>query len=230
MRRRAATRSRPCPRRPRGSPERAGCTAPGADGALRGSLPHLPRQHHRQRRAGRHAEVAPHGRLQPAVDRRRLHAGVRGADADRRHARRSARTQEDHARRRRPVLCRLTRGRPRERPEHADHRTGRHGGRRRGLRAGDAVADPPDLHRRAPACAGPRRVDVGLGDLARGRARARRPARRRLGLAGNLLVQPRLRAAGTRRCRVDAPGELRPSGQIGSTCRVSSPASSRSAR
>ncbi len=87
----------------------------GPRGRLRGPLPHLPRQHDRQRRAREHPDVAQRQRPRPAVDRQRLHARVRRADAHRRDARRPVRTEEGDARRRRDLLRRRGDGRARAR-------------------------------------------------------------------------------------------------------------------
>ena len=84
-------------------------------------------------------------RHRAAVDRRRLHARVRRAHAHRRDARRPVRPEEGDARRRRDLLRGLRRRGARDRHEHAHRRPGRDGRRRRGLGAGDALADPPHL-------------------------------------------------------------------------------------
>ena len=86
-------------------------------------------------------------RHRAAVDRRRLHARVRRADAHRRHARRPARPEEGDARRRRDLLRRLARRARSPRARRAHRRPDRDGRRRGGLRAGDALADPAHLSR-----------------------------------------------------------------------------------
>ena len=137
-----------------------------------------------------------------------------GPDADRRHARRPVRPQEDPARRRRALLRRVARRR-RSPTTRTMLIVGRvvMGVGAAALRAGDALAHPPDLPRRPPACPGARDLDVGLRHLARGRPRARRRARRACGLARDLLVQPGLRAARVRRRGVDAPESSDPEGR-----------------
>ena len=146
------------------------------------------------------------------MDRRRLHAGLRRPDAGRRDARRPARSQEDHARRRRRLLRRIARRGTRTPLGHAHHGPRRDGRRRCRVRARNALLDPADLPRSPPPRPRARRVDVRVRHLARGRARARRSPRRRVRLARHLLVQRRLRAPGARCGVVDAARELGPAG------------------
>ena len=89
-----------------------GRPGPGAGHPVRRPLPHLPRQHGRQRGAGQHPERPARGRHLAAVGGQRLRAHVRQLHAGGGDAGRHPRTQAHHARRRRHLLRRLGGGRP----------------------------------------------------------------------------------------------------------------------
>ena len=132
---------------------RFGRPGPRARHVVRGPLPHLPRQHGRQRRAGQRPERPARRRHLAAVGGQRLCADVRQLHAGRRDARRHPRAQAHHARRRGHLLRRLRRGRAGGQRRLAHRRPGHHGHRRRGQRARHPVDHPA----RVPGSEDPRR-------------------------------------------------------------------------
>ena len=132
------------------------------------------RQHGRERRAAVDPARPRRRPLGARVDRHRLRADVRVADADRRQARRRLRTPADLRHRDRRLHARVARVRPRELVRDADRRSRPPGRRRRADEPGDALDHRGDV---PAARSGARRSGSGPGRLG---ARARdRPARRR---------------------------------------------------
>ncbi len=168
------------------------------------------RQHRRQRRLAEHPAPLRVGRLRPAVDHRRLHAGLRRLHAHRRHPRRPLRAQAPVPHRPDGLHGRLADRGPRAVAERADRRPRHPGPGRRRPAPGDAV----DPHPGVPRPEGARPGDRHLGRRVRHGA-GRRPHRRRRAcrqprLAERLLPQHphrhrRLHRRAARRARVAQP-------------------------
>ena len=153
-----------------------------ARGALRDSLPHLPRQHDRQRRARRHpvrSLGASVPELQWIVDGYMLAFAalmLTGGTLGDLFGRKKVMLDGVAIFCGGSVMSALATG-----TSHAHRGPGRDGRRRGGVRAGHALDDPPHLPGAARAREGARRLDRRLGSRARARAGARRRARRLAG-------------------------------------------------
>ena len=200
-----------------------------ARGGLVRALHDHARQHRRERRAAGDPG-GPRGRpLGARVGRLGLRAHVRGADADRRQARRRLRPPAPLRHRHRRLHARLARVRPLHDRRHADRRAGGAGRRRGADEPGDALD-----HRRDLPAAAARHRDRHLGRRLRARARDRPAGRRAPDGARRLeLDLLRQRARRHRRDRRELPPDrrvARPDARRGSTSPASRPRRSASSR